>query len=157
MSTVLTQSSPELSVALQDINTINQVIQSRTFPHHPPPRIPEPGREDLHSYLKWLTEHFWLSDYRARTWGFTILRTAYRPDNDSKFQHGIDVINQVVKMWNEVEMKGAARRGRWRGLGWCMRRQRRIGRQECLRQQIQAEMSGFGNGLSVILLRIGRH
>ncbi|KAH6666092.1 hypothetical protein B0J14DRAFT_605291 [Halenospora varia] len=108
MCTALNQSSPELSAALQDINTINQVIQARTFPPHPPPLIPEPGRPDLNNYLKRLTEHFWLSDYRARTWGFTILRTAYRPDDDSKFQHGIDVINQTIKMWNEVEKKDAA-------------------------------------------------
>lgn len=99
---------PDLVASMEDNDTILQVIRdSLTFPASAQLRAQEPGREEIHSKLKYLTENFWLKNYRARTWGYTILRTAYRDGDDARFQHGIDTINRFVRLWSDGEVRFA--------------------------------------------------
>jgi len=101
--------TPEVKAALVDNDTILRAIRnSRTFPRGPKPRIQEPNREAIHSKLRYLTEQNWLQDYRARTWGYTILRTAYRDGDDAKFRNGVEAINRFVRLWSDNEARLAA-------------------------------------------------
>ncbi|RDL38293.1 uncharacterized protein BP5553_02633 [Venustampulla echinocandica] len=98
---------PEWKAALEDKDTILQAISnSHTFPRGLEPPIPEPNREPIQSNLRYLTEENWVRDYRARTWGYTIIRTAYRDGDDDKFQNGVDAIHRFARLWsdNEVEL-----------------------------------------------------
>jgi len=100
---------PELIAAMADNNTILQAIhKDRTYPVGSRLRSQEPSRSELYSKLEYLTKNFWVGHYRARTWGYTILRTSYRDGDDIKFQHGIDVINSFVRLWSDNELSFAS-------------------------------------------------
>ncbi|KAK4446810.1 hypothetical protein QBC34DRAFT_427862 [Podospora aff. communis PSN243] len=54
---------------------------------------PEANR-DQRTKLRWLAENFWLHDYRARTWAYTILRTTYT--DDAAVQRAVHALHLFV-------------------------------------------------------------
>ncbi|KAL5327256.1 hypothetical protein ACEPPN_004950 [Leptodophora sp. 'Broadleaf-Isolate-01'] len=94
--------------AMADNETILQIISnSRTFPEQAQLQTCEPDRSQITNHLKYLTENFWYRNYRARTWGYTMIRTAYRDGDDEKFKHGIDMIHRFLRLWSDTELQSA--------------------------------------------------
>ncbi|KAF5648076.1 hypothetical protein F52700_1291 [Fusarium sp. NRRL 52700] len=44
--------------------------------------------------------------HRPKKWGFVIIRTAYGPGSDQKFEHAIEIINNIAQHWAEGEIEG---------------------------------------------------
>jgi len=110
-SRTIAADDPTLIEALTDNETILQVISnSRTFLEEAQLQSCEPDRSQITDYLKYLTENFWCDNYRARTWGYTIIRTAYRDGDDEKFKHGIDKIHRFLRLWSDTEVQSATKR-----------------------------------------------
>jgi hypothetical protein len=61
------------------------------------------ARNTLRAYLRHLAEQNWLGDYRARTWGYAILRTSY--GDDGKFNAATDVLSRYVRLWSDEEAR----------------------------------------------------
>ncbi|KAK0105001.1 hypothetical protein ONS95_004629 [Cadophora gregata] len=106
-SSSLTVYDPLLVAAEADNEIILQAIDSKTFPPHANLQTCEPERSTITEHLKYLTENFWYDSYRARTWGYTIVRTAYRPGDDEKFKLGIEVIHKFLRLWSDQELRYA--------------------------------------------------
>ncbi|SCO82655.1 uncharacterized protein FRV6_06868 [Fusarium oxysporum] len=47
-----------------------------------------------------------LDGHRPKKWGFTIIRTAYGPGSDQKFEHALEIINNIAQHWAEAEVEG---------------------------------------------------
>ncbi|PVH77276.1 hypothetical protein DL98DRAFT_273432 [Cadophora sp. DSE1049] len=110
-SKITPANDPIVAMALADNKTLLQIISnSRTFAEQAQLQTCEPDRSQITNYLKFLTENFWYGDYRARTWGYAIIRTAYRDGDDEKFKHGIDMIHRFLQLWSDVELQSATER-----------------------------------------------
>ncbi|KAF5963723.1 hypothetical protein FCOIX_13725 [Fusarium coicis] len=47
-----------------------------------------------------------LDGHRPQKWGFVIIRTAYGPGSDQKFEHALEIINNIAQHWAEGEDEG---------------------------------------------------
>ncbi|KAK0753675.1 hypothetical protein B0T18DRAFT_397554 [Schizothecium vesticola] len=58
--------------------------------------LPDPEtNRNQRARLRWVAENFWLTSYRARTWGYTILRTTYA--DDAAFQRAVEALRLFVR------------------------------------------------------------
>ncbi|PTD02113.1 hypothetical protein FCULG_00012193 [Fusarium culmorum] len=44
--------------------------------------------------------------HKPKKWGFAIIRTAYGPGSDQKFEHALEMINNIAQHWSEGEVEG---------------------------------------------------
>lgn len=44
--------------------------------------------------------------HKPKKWGFAIIRTAYGPGSDQKFEHALEIINNIAQHWVEDEVEG---------------------------------------------------
>lgn len=132
---------PIADIAIADNETILQIINnSRTFPEQAQLQTCEPDRSQITNHLKYLTENVWYKDYRARTWGYTIIRTAYRDGDDEKFKHGIDMIHRFLRLWSDTELQSATEQIQaHRAFGRRMSSDF-TGQRECQRRQTRYQM-----------------
>ncbi|KAL2065073.1 hypothetical protein VTL71DRAFT_4213 [Oculimacula yallundae] len=108
-SRIIPADNPVLIAAKADNEIILRAINSKTFPPEAQLQSCEPDRHEIHEYLLDLTKNFWYDEHRARTWGYTIIRTAYRAGDDEKFKIGIDTIHRFLRLWSDVELQSATR------------------------------------------------
>ncbi|QPC69413.1 hypothetical protein HYE68_000165 [Fusarium pseudograminearum] len=44
--------------------------------------------------------------HKPKKWGFAMIRTAYGPGSDQKFEHALDMINNIAQHWSKGEVEG---------------------------------------------------
>jgi hypothetical protein len=65
--------------------------------------LPDPEtNRNQRARLRWVAENFWLANYRARTWGYTILRTTYA--DNAAFQRAVEAIRLLVRAHLDAEV-----------------------------------------------------
>ncbi|KAG4416540.1 hypothetical protein IFR04_010334 [Cadophora malorum] len=110
MASYATAAENEEIAATADREIILQNINScRTFPEQAQLQTCEPDRSQITDHLKFLTENFWHEHHLARTWGYIIIRTAYRDGDNEKFQQGIETIHRFLRLWSDRELQFATR------------------------------------------------
>lgn len=99
------EESQELKEAMQDASYLGALAEvSREFTEDPTgqDQYPNPENRNIRGRLRTLASRFWYEDYRARTWGYVVVRTTY---GDDEFNGALEKINQYIQLSIEWEAR----------------------------------------------------